>query len=72
MIVMDFPCKNCKNRKAGCHGSCVEYKTAKADYEKAKEDERVSESADRFIADSVKRLSDIRKREHFRRSYIDY
>lgn len=72
MIIKIFPCKGCKKREAGCHSRCVEYKTAKADYEKEKEDERAAEIADRFIADSVKRLSDIRKKEHFRRNYIDY
>lgn len=72
MIIKDFPCKNCTKREAGCHSYCAEYKMAKADYEKEKEDERASEIADRFIADSIKKTSNIRKKENFRRSYIDY
>lgn len=72
MIIKDFPCKNCTRREVGCHGSCVEYKTAKANYEKEKENERAEEAAARFIADSVKKLSNIQKTNHFRRNYIDY
>lgn len=72
MIIKVFPCKNCTKREAGCHSYCSEYKKAKADYEKEKENERAEEAAARFIADSVKRLSNIRKKENFRKSYIDY
>ena len=40
MIIKVFPCKGCKKREAGCHSRCAEYKTAKANYEKEKEDEK--------------------------------
>ena len=35
-----FPCKNCDDRKVGCHGSCDKYKNAKATYNKQISEER--------------------------------
>ena len=31
------PCKECEERKVGCHAKCEDYKEWKAEYEKAKE-----------------------------------
>lgn len=31
-----FKCKGCEDRHPGCHGSCVVYKRACAEWEKAK------------------------------------
>lgn len=36
-----FTCKNCPDRKPGCHGKCERYKQCKAVYEERKKQERI-------------------------------
>jgi hypothetical protein len=33
-------CRNCPNRKGGCHSTCVDYKTQKAEYDATMEEIR--------------------------------
>ena len=35
-----FPCKDCGDRKVGCHSTCEKYTTAKAVYEKKVADQK--------------------------------
>ena len=41
---MSSPCKNCTNRKVGCHSSCDRYKDWHGEYSKRKN--KIRESAD--------------------------
>lgn len=36
----DYPCKDCAERKLGCHGSCQKYMAAKAEDMKITEEKR--------------------------------
>ena len=34
MANKDYPCRNCEERKVGCHSSCEKYKKTKAAHDK--------------------------------------
>ena len=60
------PCKDCPDRKVGCHGSCEKYARAKAAYaEKAEEVFKVKRTYDDF--DDYKIDAVIKARERSRR-----
>lgn len=37
---MNIPCKDCQNRKIGCHGECTKYADYKTENEKKKQARR--------------------------------
>lgn len=39
---MIFSCKECADRKIGCHSNCSKYKNEKAEYDRRRDDERVN------------------------------
>lgn len=62
---MTPPCKGCKDRAVGCHGSCARYRQFKADLEAAKAE--IYGDPDKAIMlreMELKRVSRILKRQH--------
>lgn len=46
------PCKNCENRKPGCHGKCEKYAECRADISRAADNKRSQSAADSFQTDN--------------------
>ena len=71
MAIKNFPCKNCKNRAAGCHSYCDDYNKAKINYEKEKEYEQRLRNVDDFIIKSTIRKNTINRKIYMRKNYED-
>lgn len=54
-------CRNCPNRKGGCHSTCVDYKTQKAEYDATMAEVRWKESIDKglsgFLIENIERTN---------------
>lgn len=57
-------CKNCANRKIGCHATCEEYLADKEVYENEKRMEREAKQIDRCLWNTDSRQRYINKERH--------
>ena len=58
-----YSCKNCIDRKLGCHDICEKYLSEKAEYEKMKEEAlSINKEHDRYVSDSINRNMDFAAR----------
>ncbi len=63
-------CYECQKRRPGCHSTCEDYKTQRAEMDETREAHRKQVEAkivlDGFLYDSIQRCS---KRSHYRSKY---
>lgn len=51
------PCKDCKDRSVGCHGTCEKYKEYRSNLDDRKETIKKNRSTDALIASYVRKAS---------------
>lgn len=52
-----FTCKDCLERKMGCHGSCEKYKQERAEHDKRIAQEKAQKEIIRYEIDTRNRVS---------------
>jgi hypothetical protein len=63
-------CHHCENRSAGCHGSCEEYKTQRAELDATMAEKRKEYETDMSVASFLYESTQKRtKYKHYRNKY---
>lgn len=62
----NYPCKDCIERCVGCHGTCIKYKNAGEENEKAKQLERQSKINNEIKFHSIFRGCEVRDKKNIR------
>lgn len=61
----ECPCKECANRKSGCHSACEQYKGWRAEYDEQKQKIKDAREIDKIFAEHKDRLYRYAKKKKF-------
>lgn len=59
---MNAPCKDCKDRHAGCHSECERYQAYAAEREAINAKKREAANADGYLFAKIKKLNKTKKK----------